>query len=98
MPDWTTKSDIIPRARAEGFDVVRVTDAAAQAHAKDGLAAYLAHGHHGEMEWMETRTAERADPQTLWRDARSVIVLGMNYGPDRDPLDVLAQKDRAAIS
>jgi epoxyqueuosine reductase len=98
MPNWTTKSDIIARARAEGFDVVRVTDAAAQAHAKDGLAAYLAHGHHGEMEWMETRTAERADPQTLWRDARSVIVLGMNYGPNHDPLDVLAQKDRAAIS
>jgi epoxyqueuosine reductase len=83
----TVKEQIIARARAEGFDVVRVTDAAAQAH-----------GHHGEMEWMETRTAERADPQTLWRDARSVIVLGMNYGPAHDPLEVLAQKDRAAIS
>jgi epoxyqueuosine reductase len=92
------KNDIIARARAEGFDVVRVTDAAAQPHAREGLAAYLAHGHHGEMEWMETRAGERADPQTLWREARSVIVLGMNYGPEHDPLEILASTDRAAIS
>src|SRR6201996_8443520 len=92
------KNEIVARARAEGFDVVRVTDATAQVHAREGLTAYLAHGHHGEMEWMETRTDERADPQTLWREARSVIVLGMNYGPEHDPLEILQQKDRAAIS
>ena len=92
------KNEIIARAVAEGFDVVRVTDATGQVHAREGLAAYLAHGHHGEMEWMETRKDERADPQTLWRDARSVIMLGMNYGPEHDPLEILQKKDRAAIS
>ena len=92
------KEQIIARALAEGFDVVRVTDATAQVHAREGLAAYLAHGHHGEMAWMETRVGERADPQTLWREARSVIVLGMNYGPEHDPLEILDKKDRAAIS
>jgi epoxyqueuosine reductase len=50
------------------------------------------------MDWMETRKDERADPITLWPEARSVIVLGMNYGPDRDPRAVLAEKDKAAIS
>jgi epoxyqueuosine reductase len=92
------KDEIIARARAEGFDVARVTDAGAQTHAREGLSAYLAQGRHGEMEWMETRAHERADPQSLWRDARSVIVLGMNYGPDRDPLEILAEKEMAAIS
>ncbi|MGH6975394.1 MAG: tRNA epoxyqueuosine(34) reductase QueG [Stellaceae bacterium] len=98
MPSLITKQQIAERARAEGFDVVRVTDTAVQVHAREGLAAYLAEGHHGEMEWMETRVGERADPQTLWREARSVIVLGMNYGPDHDPLEILTKKDRAAIS
>jgi epoxyqueuosine reductase len=98
MPSLTIKSEIIARALAEGFDVVRVTDAAAQSQAREGLAAYLAHGHNGEMEWMETRTDERADPQALWREARSAIVLGMNYGPEHDPLKILAKTDRAAIS
>ncbi|HUO03509.1 MAG TPA: hypothetical protein VMU31_12060, partial [Rhizomicrobium sp.] len=65
MPSLITKKDIISLARAEGFDIARVTDATAQVHAREGLAAYLAHGHHGEMEWMETRVDERADPQAL---------------------------------
>lgn len=92
------KELIITRVRAEGFDVVRVTDAEAAPRNQEGLHTYLTAGHHGTMEWMETRADERADPQTLWRDARSVIVLGLNYGPDRDPLEILAQKTKAAIS
>ena len=98
MQSLIIKSEIIARALAEGFDVVRVTDAVAQSQAREGLAAYLAHGHHGEMGWMETRTDERTDPQTLWREARTAIVLGMNYGPEHDPLEILTKKDRAAIS
>jgi epoxyqueuosine reductase len=50
------------------------------------------------MDWMEQRQAWRADPKSLWPDARSVIVLGINYGPQTDPLAVLARRDRAAIS
>ena len=62
------------------------------------LNEFLAAGHHGEMEWMAERTAWRADPQAMWPSARSVIVLGVNYGPDDDPLAMLQRKDRAAIS
>ena len=98
MPSSTFKTQIIERAKCEGFDVARVTDARAAAGNREGLIAYLGAGHHGTMEWMETRHEERADPLALWRDARSVIVLGLNYGPSRDPLEILARKDRAAIS
>jgi epoxyqueuosine reductase len=98
MQNSISKPEIVARALAEGFDVVRVTDAKAAPRNREGLLAYLAAGHHGGMEWMETRKDERADPQTLWQDARSVIVLGLNYGPDRDPLEVLGRKDKAAIS
>lgn len=98
MPNSISKADIAGRALAEGFDIVRVTDAGAAPRNHEGLFAYLTAGHHGAMEWMETRKDERADPRTLWQEARSVIVLGLNYGPDRDPLEILAHKDKAAIS
>jgi len=92
------KEEIKAIALREGFDLVRITDAKAAPRNREGLEAYLAAGHHGEMEWMQTRQDERADPTTLWAGARSVIVLGMNYGPDRDPLAILAKKSKAAIS
>jgi epoxyqueuosine reductase len=50
------------------------------------------------MDWLAGTAARRTDPQVLWPDARSVIMLGMNYGPERDPLAILAQRDRGAIS
>ena len=50
------------------------------------------------MVWMASTAERRASPLALWPDVRSVIMLGMNYGPDEDPLAILKRKDRAAIS
>jgi epoxyqueuosine reductase len=48
------------------------------------------------MAWMADQ--RRGDPRALWPEVRAVILLGLNYGPDRDPLDMLEQPRRAAIS
>ena len=40
----------------------------------------------------------RGDPRALWPAARAIIMLGLNYGPDRDPLAILSLPERAAIS
>jgi epoxyqueuosine reductase len=50
------------------------------------------------MIWMETTAARRGDPRVLWPEVRTVIMLGLNYGPDHDPLAILARRDRGAIS
>jgi epoxyqueuosine reductase len=50
------------------------------------------------MEWMETTRERRADPRALWPDVKRVVVFGLNYGPDENPLALLAHKDRGAIS
>lgn len=50
------------------------------------------------MEWLAETEARRADPATLWPEARSVIMLGMNYGPEEDPRALLEQRERGAIS
>jgi epoxyqueuosine reductase len=97
MPN-SISDDIRARARAEGFDVVRFAAARADPGNAARLGAFLEAGRHGDMDWMETRANWRADPQAMWPEARSVIVLGLNYGPETDPLAILARKDRAAIS
>ncbi|RCS24805.1 tRNA epoxyqueuosine(34) reductase QueG [Phyllobacterium salinisoli] len=92
------KRFLAEEAKAEGFDIMAVTtpDAIPQAGAR--LRQYLASGHHGTMQWLEETLERRADPRVLWPEVRSVIMLAMNYGPESDPLPVLARRDRAAIS
>jgi epoxyqueuosine reductase len=62
------------------------------------LRRFLAEGHHGTMTWMAANAERRGDPRMLWSGVRSVVMLGLNYGPDHDSLASLALKDRATIS
>jgi epoxyqueuosine reductase len=86
------------QARARGFDCVGVTRPDAVPETKARLDRFLADGAHGDMVWLATTAERRASPLVLWPDVRSVIMLGMNYGPDEDPLAVLRERTRAAIS
>jgi epoxyqueuosine reductase len=92
------KAALIARAKTLGFDAVRITRAELPSEVGAGLDAYIAAGSHGEMDWLAREPARRRHPTGLWSDVRSVIVLGLNYGPDNDPLEALAHKDRAAIA
>ncbi len=62
------------------------------------LQAFLKAGLHGDMGWMVRRAAWRGSPTALWPEARSVIMLADNYGPDEDPLKLLSMADRGNIS
>ncbi len=85
-------------ARKLGFDVVGVARPDAAPQAKARLAQFLADGMHGDMIWMETTAERRGDPRMLWPELRSIIMLGLNYGPDADPLAILKRRERGAIS
>ena len=100
MPNSTSdlRETIRARALGEGFDVVRFTRAEAPRDAPDRLGTFLAQGHHGTMDWMAANAERRADPKVLWPQARSIIVVGVNYGPDHDPLDDLKARGAGAIS
>jgi epoxyqueuosine reductase len=66
--------------------------------AKDRLAAFLGDGGHGEMDWLARNVERRAEPRVLWPEVRSIVMLGLNYGPDRDPLRILGMPRQGAIS
>jgi epoxyqueuosine reductase len=92
------KQQIREQAREAGFDTVRFTAPDTIPGAANRLAEFIAEGRHGDMAWMAETEARRADPLTLWPEARSVIVLGLNYGPDGDPLAILECPTRGGIS
>ncbi len=73
---------------------MRVTAPDAVPEAPGRLSAFLAAGHHAGMDWMAARAGERADPSVLWPEVRSIVMLGLGYGPDLDPRAALGDTHR----
>ena len=92
------KATLVGEARALGFDCVGVTAPDAIAGAAIHFRAFLDAGAHGDMEWLAANRERRADPRVLWSGVRSIIMLGVNYGPDQNPLAILQQRALGAIS
>jgi epoxyqueuosine reductase len=75
------------RAEAErlGFVACGFARADAVPEAGAALKEWVAAGRHGTMGWMEERVEQRAHPQALWPEAKSVVALAMSYAPAEDP-------------
>ncbi|THK37362.1 tRNA epoxyqueuosine(34) reductase QueG [Ensifer sp. MPMI2T] len=85
-------------AADKGFDICRITRPDAIPEAPARLRQFLAEGAHGTMEWLAETADRRSDPRVLWGDVRSIVMFGMNYGPEDDPRAILSRRDRGAIS
>jgi epoxyqueuosine reductase len=81
-----------------GFDLCRVTSPAAAPDAGARLNEWIAASRHGDMEWMAQTFRRRSDPRALWSDVKSIVMLGVNYGPTSDPMAGLAQRQVGVIS
>lgn len=92
------KQEIRRRALEEGFSTVGFTVPDRIAGAGTFLDQFLEQGRHGTMDWMAERSRERGDPKELWPEARSIIMLGLNYGPQDDPLARLEQTSKGTLS
>jgi epoxyqueuosine reductase len=92
------KSALVEAAAAHGFDAVGVARADAAPQAKARLQQFLAEGAHGDMDWLAANPQRRGDPRALWPQVRSIVMLGVNYAPARDPRAALERRDRGAIS
>ncbi len=86
------------KAAAEGFVAFGIAPGMLAPEAGIRLQQWLADGHHGDMLWMESRAEQRASPDALWPEVRSVIMLGMSYAPPNDPMALAGHPDRARIS
>jgi epoxyqueuosine reductase len=62
------------------------------------LREFLANGAHGDMDWMAKNADRRGDPRAIWPHIRAVVMLGLNYGPHDNPLAILHERLRGAIS
>jgi len=82
----------------QGFDAFGIIKPDAAPELGTRLAHFLAENAHGDMDWLASSADRRASPLAMWPDVRSIIMLGLNYGPDDDPLAALKARDRGTIS
>ena len=92
------KAALAAQALDEGFSKIGICAPDAIPEAAGRLAAFVDAGFHGQMGWMAERMHWRGNPAALWPEAKSVIMLAEVYTPAHDPLVVLEQRDRGAIS
>jgi epoxyqueuosine reductase len=97
-PAHDLKSRLLIEARAAGFAACRVCLPSSVPEVPAKLNAFLMAGYHGQMTWLEDRASWRGDPQALWPEARSVIMLADAYTPGHDPLEDLNHKSNGVIS
>lgn len=92
------RSQIRDNAMRIGFDAVGFCPATLGPEARARLAHFIQAGYHGDMGWLAAKAEQRSHPQSLWPEARSVIVVGFSYAPKDDPLTITAQRSKGAIS
>lgn len=85
-------------AKTLGFDACQICRADEAWSASSRLEAFVEAGYHGAMDWMETTLDRRKTPTGMWPEAKSAIVLGLNYGPDYNPMVNLERKSEGNIS
>ena len=102
MPELSVFDDLKLRlqkkSQSEGFDDMRICRPWDVPQVSDNLNQFLDKGYHGQMNWLAERIHWRSDPSLLWPAARSVIMLAQSYAPHDDPMSILGQQDKAAIS
>jgi epoxyqueuosine reductase len=98
LTDKDIKPGINKEASALGFDICRITQAQLPEQVGQRLSQAIAFDYHADMEWLAQTMPRRSNPPAMWDEAQSAIILGMNYGPQGDPLENLAWRDRASIS
>jgi epoxyqueuosine reductase len=90
------------RARAlaleAGFSTVHIARADEPWEAGDRLRAFVEADRHGSMDWMAETLERRVHPTAMWPEAKSAVVVGLDYGPDSDPLEALTRLREPVIS
>lgn len=92
------KAKVLAQAEAEGFSAGCVAPLQDMPELWARLHDFLDKGYHGQMAWMGERSHLRGDPQTLWPEAKSAILLAEVYTPDTDPLENLSRPEVGNIS
>ena len=86
------------RAYKLDFDDIGFCEAKITKEVSKHLKEFVLEGRHGSMNWIADTLDRRSDPKNMWKNAKTAIILGSNYGPKSNPLKNLKNKNSGNIS
>ena len=92
------KTKINLLSKSFGFDVCKITKPKIPNQIQKQFQKFLKNKLYGEMDWLKKTEYRRKSPINLWPEAKSAIILGLNYGPKDDPLLKNKKNDLGNIS
>ena len=92
------KNIIQKKSKEFGFDIMKVTDPKINKEDNIYMKEFLDKNYHGDMDWLKKNIERRMSPKKIWEDTKSIIILGVNYGPDHNPMKNLESKEIGNIS
>ena len=81
-----------------GFDVVGFSNHYVNKNTKENYFNFLKKNHHGEMKWLENHYEKKINPKKVWDEVQTIVMIGMNYCPEQNPLKYNKYKNRSNIS
>ncbi|MDI6779577.1 MAG: tRNA epoxyqueuosine(34) reductase QueG [Bacteroidota bacterium] len=79
MSDSSLKNLIRQKAKDIGFSKIGFAEARQLSKHANHLRKWLSNGYHGTMGWMESNFEKRIDPRKVYPDAKTIIVVAINY-------------------
>jgi len=86
------------RAYKLDFDDIGFCEAKITKEVSKHLKEFVLEGRHGSMNWIADTLDRRSDPKNMWKNAKTAIIIGSNYGPKSNPLKKLKNKKAGNIS
>lgn len=92
------KKLIIKKAYDLGFEAIGFTKPKISSTDQSNLSQFLENSLFGHMKWLERHADKKKKPHKLWSQVETIIVLGLNYAPQKNPLNKNFLKNSANIS
>ena len=81
------KKLIIKKAYDLGFEAIGFTKPKISSTDQSNLSQFLENSLFGHMKWLERHADKKKKPHKLWPQVKTIIVLGLNYAPQKNPLN-----------
>ncbi len=92
------KKIITKKIISHGFDTIGFSKPYVDNKTKERYQDFLSKNYHADMKWLVRHYEKKINPKKVWDKVKTIIVIGQNYAPRKNPLSLNNNKNLGNIS